>query len=391
MRLFAPGLHPAIPLAAGASYLPGLDGLRAIAILIVLLAHIGFDKLIPGGFGVTVFFFVSGFLITRILVADQKARGGGIDLRGFYVRRFLRLMPALLVFFVVSGLLLVPFGGAPHLAHVVAGVLYGMNYYDLLSSGFGWPQRIVPWGHLWSLAVEEHFYLLFPAALALFGRTHAARIGLVGGAIVVSALWRVAAIHGLGLSADWTYSATDSRLESIAWGCLLAILMDGVPRQNARIRWLVSWPAVGSALFLVAFTLVFRDDSFRATWRYTAQGAALFVLLLNLYGLRDARFALDWLEWPQLRWIGRLSYSLYLWHMPVIWVLWQISGTDPDAGERLHPALMLAAVLLSFGFAMASYYGVEKPLFGLRKRFGGKPVEELAGAGQHDPAARVSP
>jgi peptidoglycan/LPS O-acetylase OafA/YrhL len=367
----------AVPFTAGAGYMPGLDGLRALSILIVLIAHLGFDKIVPGGLGVTIFFFVSGFLITRILVGEQNKNDGRIDLGPFYIRRFLRLMPALAVFIVGSWLLITPFGGKPLPVHVAAASLYFVNYYDILDAWFNWPERIVPWGHLWSLAVEEHFYLIFPAALALFGKTHSARMKLVLGAIVASALWRVIVIYVLGWPSEYTYQTTDCRLESIAWGCLLAIMLDGAPRENARLSWLVGWHWIALGMGAILATLVLRDEGFRATWRYSVQGAALFVLVLNLYALRSVRFTIDWLEIKPLRWIGRLSYSLYLWHWPVIWIAEHATGVDHDAGERLSLPIMVVAAFFSFGLAMASYYGVERPLFALRKKFGGTPVENL--------------
>jgi peptidoglycan/LPS O-acetylase OafA/YrhL len=367
----------AIDFKAGASYLPGLDGVRAISILIVLVAHLGFGNVVPGGLGVTVFFFASGFLITRILVGEQNRAAGRIDLKGFYIRRFLRLMPALYVFIPVSMLLMAPFGGKPLLPHIAAASLYLVNYYDVLDTFFGWPERAVPWGHLWSLAVEEHFYLLFPAALAVWGKTHAARVRLIVAVMIICALWRVIAFFGLGWSADYTYQATDTRLESIAWGCLLSVLLDGAPRENARLQSLVGWSWVAGGLLAILFTILFRDEGFRATWRYTVQGAALFVLVLNLYALRGAHFAIDLLERAPFRWIGRLSYSLYLWHMPVIWLVARVAGMDPESGVRLSLSSMAVATALSFAAACVSYYGVERPLFGLRKRFGGKPVESM--------------
>jgi peptidoglycan/LPS O-acetylase OafA/YrhL len=371
----------AVNFQAGAGYMPGLDGLRALSILIVLVAHLGFDKIVPGGLGVTIFFFVSGFLITRILVGEQNKSGdGSIELGGFYIRRFLRLMPALAVFIAGSWLLITPFGGKPEGSQVAAASLYFMNYYKILGASFGWPNLMVPWGHLWSLAVEEHFYLLFPAALALFGKSHSARLRLILGAIIASALWRFVLVQYLGGTGAYTYEATECRLESIAWGCLLAIMLDGAPRENARLGLMVGWPWVLSGLAAILFTLIYRDEAFRATFRYSVQGMALFVLVLNLYALRGARFAIDLFEIKPLRWIGRLSYSLYLWHWPMIWIAFHISGLELGSDDRLSLPMMGAVVIASFAFASASYYFVERPLFALRKKFGGTPVESLARA-----------
>jgi peptidoglycan/LPS O-acetylase OafA/YrhL len=370
----------AVNFRAGAGYMPGLDGLRALSILIVLVAHLGFDKLVPGGLGVTIFFFVSGFLITRILVGEQNKSDGKIKLKGFYIRRFLRLMPALAVFLAGSWLLITPFGGKPTSGQAVAASLYFMNYYNILGDFFGWADLQVPWGHLWSLAVEEHFYLVFPATLAVFGATHSARLRLIVGAIILSASWRIFVVGFLGWPGDYTYEATECRLESIAWGCLLAVMLDGAPRENAKLGSLVGWPLFILGLGIILFTLVFRDEMFRATWRYSLQGAALFVLVLNLYALRSLRFAIDLLEIKPLRWIGRLSYSLYLWHWPMIWIAYKVSGLELGGDIKMSVPVMGIVVVASFAAACASYYLVERPLFELRKKFGGTPVESLARA-----------
>jgi peptidoglycan/LPS O-acetylase OafA/YrhL len=367
----------AVPFQAGAGYMPGLDGLRAVSILIVLIAHLGFEHIVPGGLGVTIFFFVSGFLITRILVGEQNRNDGAIELGGFYIRRFLRLMPALAVFIVGCWALVTPFGGQFHAIQIAAASLYLMNYYEALGATMGFPKLEVPIGHLWSLAVEEHFYLIFPAALALFGKTHAARMRLIIGAIIASALWRFVLINFLGGTSAYTYGATETRLESIAWGCLLAVMLDGAPRENAKLGWFVGWPWIVAALGAILFTLVFRDDTFRGTWRYSMQGSALFALVLNLYSLRSARFAIDWFEMAPLRWIGRLSYSLYLWHWPMVWIAYKMSGLELGGDTMISIPLMAGVIIASFIAASASYYGVERPLFALRKRFGGTPVESL--------------
>lgn len=365
-----------IPYAAGAGYIPGLDGIRALSILVVFIGHMGFGNILPGGLGVTIFFFVSGFLITRLLVGEQNARAGEIDLKSFYIRRFLRLMPALYVFIFVVSVLATPFGGKPLFIHILMACLYLVNYYDVLQPFTHAPIRIVPWGHLWSLAVEEHFYLLFPAALAIFGKTHKQRLNLLIIAMIISAIWRYLAIVAFNLGDEYTYNATDCRLESIAWGCLLAVLMDGMPKENAKLSKIIGLPYFVIGLALLGFTLFYRDETFRSTWRYSVQGFAIFILILNLYSLPILKFAIDILETKPMRFIGRLSYSLYLWHWPVVWIFSNLSGVEAGS-QRMPPTMMAGAIVISLILACASYYGIERPFFALRKKFGGHPVEAI--------------
>ena len=176
----------------GGAYLPALDGLRAVSILLVVLSHLGLDRVVPGAFGVTLFFFISGFLITRQL-AGGLARDGRVDFGGFYWRRVLRLMPAGLVYIAVAGLLFTAAGGVISRGGWLAALGYGANYYDLWagyrSSGAGVRH---PFNILWSLAIEEHFYAVWPVCLALMwgrgrGRVFWALAVLCGAVLV----WRV--------------------------------------------------------------------------------------------------------------------------------------------------------------------------------------------------------
>jgi peptidoglycan/LPS O-acetylase OafA/YrhL len=378
----------AIPLEAGRGYIPGFDGLRALAVLVVMVAHMGWESLIPGGFGVTVFFFLSGFLITRLLVAEFEP-SGRIGLGGFWARRLARLAPPLLVFLLVSGVALWALGVPPTAGQVLAALFYAMNYWKLLTPDPAGGELLAPWGHLWSLAVEEHFYLLFPVLLLLAGRSQTRRIALLAAVIVGCAVWRTVLVYGLGVSEDWAAEATDARIDSIAWGCLLAVMLDGIGRavrrgeapRTVRLDLLRSWTWLGLAVILILFTLMFREIEYRATWRYSMQGFALFVLVLNLYTLAATRPVIGWLECAPLRWTGRLSYALYLWHLPVVWFLFQHEG----GGAPLSLPATLIAFITSFALALASWSLVERPSWRLRARFGGMPVERLA---QTAPALR---
>lgn len=367
----------AISFKADTNYIYGLDGLRAISILIVLVSHFGFGNIIPGGFGVTIFFFISGFLITRLLISEQNKRQGQIDLKNFYIRRFLRLMPALYVFIVFVCVLALFFNLKLYLIQILSACFYLVNYYDIASEALELPNRILPWGHLWSLAVEEHFYLLFPFAITIFGKKHDNRIRFISILILASAAWRFFGFEVLKFTDNHIYLATECRIENILWGSLLAVLMDGAHQSKNRISKLIGWHWVAIGLGGIIFSLLYRNEEFRATWRYSIQSISIFILVFNLYAFKTLNFAIKILDMKIFRFLGRLSYSLYLWHFPVLWAFYQ--SINMEIGLKPLPInYAIYAALISFGLACASYYLVERPFFELRKKFGAKPVEEMA-------------
>lgn len=347
-------------------YIPGLDGLRAIAVLIVMVAHLGFEHLIPGGFGVTVFFFISGFLITRLLLAE--AEKSGIGLKNFYARRFVRLYPALL--FMLFGTVAI-YGlsgiGAPTGTELTAGIFYFTNIFQVFVRATTDGLPFMPWTHLWSLAVEEHFYLIFPAFMLLCRKNWKRAAVILMVLLAAVPLWRAFIMFGTDLPyADYNYMMTDARFDSLAWGCLLSILLHLKGNLKAFKPLLGIIPTALAGCAIIASFLI-RDETFRYTLRFSLQGAALFVLVLNFYYLKALDFAVNIAEWKWLAWVGKISYALYLWHVPI----YDLVHRSMDRGLE---SLMLTTVA-SFAIAAFSFYIVEKPFVALRKRFGAHIVK----------------
>ena len=341
--------------------IPSLDGMRAISVLIVLFSHMALDHLIPGGFGVTVFFFLSGYLITTLMRAEHD-RTGGVSLRNFWLRRALRILPPF--YLVLAGAVAIGIAQTPEpmsTAALTAQALHATNYW-IVFRGF---DELAPGTAVyWSLAVEEHFYLLFPLLYIAFrrhglaGRSQALLLWGLCAAVLV---WRIVLIGALGATDDRTYHATDTRIDSILFGCALAVwhnpALDGGP---ARER-LWKFGLLPAALILLLVCFVYRDSFFRETFRYTLQGVALtgvFIAAIRFHDWLPFRF----LNWRPVAFIGVLSYPLYLVHYPLIQMM---DRAFPDWPPVPRYAL---AGLLAFIVSFAIHVVVEKPCARLRKQ-----------------------
>ena len=353
---------------------PGLDGVRGIAILLVLLGHLEVWGVTGGGWaGVTLFFVLSGFLITSILL-DEHAATGRISLPKFYRRRALRLLPALgaILAVTLAGRLV---SGDQSAWRDAAGVaFYSANWLEIATG------TDLPWlGHTWSLAVEEQYYLVWPFLLlglmAITRLRFRALFGVVITLAVASALWRAALYSG---PIDYTraYVGTDARADALLAGSALAIWfhMRGAARPGPAI---VVAGAVLMALVAMPLPGMGPRELIQVGFAATAIGATVLVAFAATTGaaLLEAR---------PLRWLGRISYGLYLWHLPVIAV---VIGALTFAGlPRVisGPVGLLAAV----GAASLSYRFVEEPFLRLKGRSGRLAANAAIQPGSATPAPR---
>ena len=339
-------------------YQPSLDGLRGVAVLAVMTYHSG---LIRGGFlGVDMFFALSGFLITRLLL-QERAATGAINLRDFYVRRALRLLPALIVFLLLWTcflLVTVP----PEYWGVVGRYVGAVLFYVANWAGIhGLPMGI--FGHTWSLAIEEQSYLIWPLVVVLVGRLRRPRLiaCLLALVAVVSLAWRLHLALG-GATERRIYWATDAHADGLLIGAALAFLLAG-GRRLTRAGPVASGMALVATVGLLGLLVA---APFNPSYAYgvsalVALATSALILEVGRPGSRAARL----LEARWLVWAGRISYSLYLWHFPIF----SQFGVLNFPGHLSAPLPGLLAWSVTFAAAFASYFFVERPALVYKDRF----------------------
>lgn len=349
------------PSSSYSSYIPSLDGIRAISIALVFASHVGFGNTVPGGFGVTIFFFLSGYLITTLLTREYDGYGA-ISLRAFYIRRVLRLGPPLgltLIFATALALLGVAQGDlAPSV--LFSQIFFVFNYFSLMTTQ-SWVEGL---GILWSLSVEEHFYLFWPLLFIVLTR-NSARIGILIGALAMALAWRCVRYYIMG-DGEWViYISTDTRFDSLVYGCLLAHLQwNGTARRifpDRPVRYFV----LAVALLVLLSTFLVRDAAFRSTLRYSLQGLALIPVFHYAITRPDIPFFRP-LNWAPVRKLGVYSYTFYLVHFVIVGAVLRT-----DWGPDGSPQLILVSTLASLAFAAAVHRWIEAPLKPLRNRLTG--------------------
>lgn len=343
-------------------YLPALDGLRALAVLAVLFYHANLVWL-PGGFlGVEMFFVISGYLIASLLLAEWTHRGG-IDLKGFWLRRARRLFPALfLLLLLVSTYTLVflPREAAGLRGDVWSTAAYVNNWYQIFShkSYFETVGRPSLLRHMWSLAVEEQFYLVWPLVfgglMGRLGRKRMLWLVLAGG--LVSSLW-MAALYQPDADPSRCYYGTDTRAAGLLLGIALAFVRPpgatADPSRGAKLEAL-GLAALGTLLGCFLFLHEYHGFLYRGGFLLTGLATAALIAVAVHPG---ARLLPRWFSWPALRWVGLRSYGIYLWHFPVLMV------TRPQLDVPWDGVMLLGLrVALVMVLAGLSYRFVETPL-----------------------------
>lgn len=368
--------------------LPALDGLRAVCIILVCYSHLAqllHARHLPGTYGVTMFFFISGFIITRLLL-HENGDTGTIALAPFYIRRWCRLTPALVVYVLVSLMVLAALGRSIPTSDVLAVLFYYANYHDIMSpfTGFataGAGEIQSPFVIAWSLAVEEHFYLLFPLLLIALRRHTGVLACMLAGFVVFTLGWRIHLACFVGeasLPPLRIYEGTDTRLDSIAYGCLLSVLfhraVQGARLESAILHALRGYRGVGIAAALFLISIAPRAPEFKDTVMYSLEGLGLMALFGSVFWTQPVRWLKAALENRRLVFLGTISYSVYLYHY-LAFVAAQLLLTNRVAEVSFAAVVGLAAALFS-------YYCVEGPA----RRFGAELVRTKPDATGRGPA-----
>lgn len=350
--------HDDIRAILARTHLPALDGLRACAVALVIAYHAGVP--VYGDLGVTGFFVLSGFLITWLLIREFRDTGT-ISMRNFYIRRTLRIFPAYYAFLVFTVVVDAILGVPRSMLLTVAAFTYTTNYY------FAFHPHTGSLALTWSLAVEEQFYLLWPAFARrrLAAGLPALRIALVGIISLVVA-WRSYLFLVRHVGTLYVYSAFDARADSLAVGCLMASTCH-TDAFAALARRLTAHPLLPVIPALVLSLP--RTGTFWTNWHYTGgftlEASMMAVIIIQMLLLSRHRLW-RWLESPVARYLGRISYPLYLWHGYGLAI-----GAHVPAGTITQRVMgVLAAIALASG----SYFIVERPVLRLRSRFAAVPA-----------------
>lgn len=340
------------------NYIPSLNGLRALSIFFVLYSHVLLKnfhyKENPGGqIGVNIFFVISGYLITLLLLKEENSNGE-ISLKGFYIRRTIRIFPIyyclLLVYFILSQ------AGILHFTN--NSWLTSLTYtkYFPIEGGSEWAS-----GHLWSLSVEEHFYLLWPLVFKYFKKYR-----------VMFAIAVIAIVPFIRMGGEFSSMHMFVRGDALMWGCLFAIYNEKIVGYITNSKAIYKLVPFGFLLFCLVFkratTLLGYSEiepfvkAFFGSFGSVTNISIGMIILISIYSKDTVWF--KFLNLAPLNFIGKLSYSIYLWQQLFF---------SPDMGKLSAFPYNLVYIFIT---ALVSYYAIEQPFLKLKSRFAKKEKAE---------------
>jgi peptidoglycan/LPS O-acetylase OafA/YrhL len=325
-----------------------------VAVLLVILDHVGIR--VNGGIGVTIFFVLSGFLITWLLLKEE-AKWGSISLRFFYLRRALRIFPAFYVFWFLVFIVLGVMRHRPvEWGQAITSFFYVSDYYQATTGNWNGPAF-----HAWSLSIEEQFYLLWPLSFMLLQKNESRLRVLL---FLVPSIWMYRLVLIIaGVSQNYIYSALDTRADQLLIGCALALTL--FLGRGTR-----TWTAVTSSAWAWLPTLSLFVLSIAAFNRYSAAyrdtiGFIVDGLLSAVLLVQGLAFSPAWLNWPPIRYVGRISYSIYLYHMLGAPFGLSLARRFPE------PVRVASAIAASIALGSFSYWVIEQPFLRLKERKAG--------------------
>ena len=343
---------------------PALDGIRALAVIPVLLYHGNVGWATGGFLGVDVFFVLSGYLITSLLVREYD-RWGHLDFGRFYIRRARRLLPALVLVVAAVAIWAATSSATDKLGQIrgdgIASLLYVANWRFVLVhqsyfDQFGDPS---PFRHMWSLAIEEQYYLFFPIlllALLRVLRGNHLRVAAALSALAACSALLMAQLYEPGVDPSRVYFGTDTRIQELFIGSALALLAGEWHRVKAGVTPILSIAGV-IAFGTIGWSYVTSSDT--GSYLYRGGFALLCVVVAVLIAsveLEPAGAMGRALSWRPLVWIGMISYGLYLWHWPVY------IAASPTRTGLDGPVLLLVRLAATVVIASVSFYLVERPI-----------------------------
>ncbi len=339
--------------------IPSLDGLRAVAVILVIVYHLKVPY-IPEGRGVLTFFVLSGFLITWLLLKESE-RYGEISIRDFYIRRVLRIFPAFYVFWALYIGLLVLFNSRlskPEWADCLSALFYVRNYRSALVPGSHM-------AHTWALSLEEQFYLFWPWLFAAFQRDLRKLTRVLLALIVTVDIYRIVLFFGFHASAEWLNYTFDCRIDHLLVGCLLAVVLKrgSLERAWAFATARVWFSLVPFGLIIASIALGFRFHlPYRIAIGFVVDPLLTAVLIVQVIAFGHS-WLWGWLNSRVVRYIGRVSYSMYLFHVFTNGLVSRVLGQQP------RWIVVLSAIGLAVLLGSISYYMVELNFLRLKSRF----------------------